>query len=1331
MVVNITGMHRSGTSMVARLLNLCGVYLGKEADIISAAEDNTEGFWENVQFVNLNNEILKVLGGAWDLLPEFRPGWQHQDNLQNLYSKARTILADFEGVKTWGWKDPRNCLTMPFWQELIPDQKVVICVRNPHEVAKSLYKRGYASNSFGYTLWEAYNKFILESLKNDPGQYIITNYDSYFIDARSELKRVLDFLGLQVEDSVINHACQTASLSNKHNFSSIDDFVDTNPPAPVVQFYIDLCAQSGQVYWGKLNNDLNVVSNGEDAAAPELTRTGLLLRVNDKSRMFGKMTQQITSLDNEVHQKVELIKSKDDHLRQTSARLARVEFEYRLLQDSIAVKTLLHYRKFLDRFLPEGTYLRNIYNKIIKFIRILLTEGPGGFWRRLMARRQARIDARIQKNTPLQKKHLTKVSSQNDGQVSEIYSLALASANGDLKNEYVNLTRESFSAKDSDVKLIAFYLPQYHPIPENDEWWGKGFTEWANVSKAVPQFPGHYQPHLPGELGFYDLRIPAVQRRQVELAKQYGIFGFCFYYYWFNGKRLLEHPLDQFVSDTEIDFPFCLCWANENWTRRWDGQESEILIGQNHSLESDISFIQDIVPYLKHKNYIKIDGRPLVIVYRPQIMPEPAETARRWKEYIKQEGLGDIYLVAAQTFGLENPESVGFDAAVEFPPHGAVVPEITNQLNITNPNFQGKIYNYQNLAGFMMQKPAPGFTLFRTLMTAWDNTARRQNNAHMFINSTPAVYEAWLQNTIQYTRKNLPEDKRFIFINAWNEWAEGTHLEPDRKFGYAYLQSTMETLRQGSNKPELDAKSTAPIFSNLTKKHQTAVILHLYYPDVWEDISSYLKNLNDDFDFYVSIPVNVKLDDAEILKTYPDAHIYRCKNQGRDILPFIQIFKSIYPLNYAYVCKIHTKKTTHRENGDLWRKDLLDKLLGSEKNIQDAKTMLDADPNLGLIAPRGHILPGLQFLAKNEKDVLFLANKAGLNLHELPEFNFIAGSMFWFTPKAISPILFMGLKENDFGIEKGLKDGTLAHAFERFFGLLVTKNGYKIEEIGENSKDSPKYDFAARMPAGHARRPSSDPVIIYQVGKVGSRSILLSLQKTYQNLHMDVPVHHVHVLANLDELENNMRKNFANPVDNLAYIRKSKELRRQIDNDQKKNWKIISLVRDPVARNIGSFFQNLYEYIPDWQEQFKNGSLNLDLLQDYFLNNDSIHIAADWWFEQQLKPVFGIDVFESDFPKEVGYKIYTTNPRANLLLIRLENLNDCVQQAMEDFLGIEDFKLYNTNVGDEKDYAELYRAFKEKPLPREYVEKMYSTTSAKHFYSQEELDRFAKRWLKN
>lgn len=365
----------------------------------------------------------------------------------------------------------------------------------------------------------------------------------------------------------------------------------------------------------------------------------------------------------------------------------------------------------------------------------------------------------------------------------------------DSTDVYVPLNPDDITLDNSLAKVIAFYLPQFHPIPENDAWWGRGFTEWTNVSKAAPNFEGHYQPHLPGELGFYDLRIPDVQKRQVELAKKYGIYGFCFYYYWFAGKRLLERPLDDYMANTDLDLPFCLCWANENWTRRWDGAEHEMLIAQVHTEDEYLHFIRDISPTFRDARYIQVEGKPLLMVYRVNLLPNPQKAAEIWRSECRRMGVGEIYLVAVQSFDITDPRPYGFDAAVEFPPHGTGN-SIINQasVKIINPEFRGYIYDYCLAARTMLEKPSIDYTLFKTVMVSWDNTARKQNDPNVFINSSPSIYQEWLEAAMEHSQKYLPEDKRFVFINAWNEWAEGTHLEPDRKYGYAYLQATAQAL---------------------------------------------------------------------------------------------------------------------------------------------------------------------------------------------------------------------------------------------------------------------------------------------------------------------------------------------------------------------------------------------------------------------------------------------------------------------------------------------------------------------------------------------------------
>jgi lipopolysaccharide biosynthesis protein len=352
--------------------------------------------------------------------------------------------------------------------------------------------------------------------------------------------------------------------------------------------------------------------------------------------------------------------------------------------------------------------------------------------------------------------------------------------------------RSLFALPNPEVRIITFYLPQFHPIPENDRWWGKGFTEWTNVTKAVPRFEGHYQPHLPGELGFYDLRNPDSLRAQAELARSFGIYGFCFHYYWFGGRKLLDTPLNILLSNPDIDIRFCINWANESWSRRWDGSEHDILIGQQHSKEDDLAFATALELIVRDPRYIRIGERPLIVLYRPGVLPDARETIGRWRDQFKSLGLADPYVVMAQAHGTEDPRPFGMDAAVEFPPHKWWdLPDINRLAPAYTAGYRGKVLSYDMMAQSSSTQQSPTeYTLFPGVCPSWDNEARKPNRGICFLGSTPEKYAYWLDSACHKALQREDKDERLVFVNAWNEWAEGAHLEPDRHFGYAYLNAT-------------------------------------------------------------------------------------------------------------------------------------------------------------------------------------------------------------------------------------------------------------------------------------------------------------------------------------------------------------------------------------------------------------------------------------------------------------------------------------------------------------------------------------------------------------
>jgi len=370
-----------------------------------------------------------------------------------------------------------------------------------------------------------------------------------------------------------------------------------------------------------------------------------------------------------------------------------------------------------------------------------------------------------------------------------------------VSSNYVEITSKRFKCHPNCPKTIAFYLPQFHPFPENDEWWGKGFTEWSNVTKSMPLFVGHYQPRLPIDLGFYDLRLPDVMHRQIELAKLYGIYGFCFHYYWFSGKRLMERPLFNFIEDKTMDFPFCLCWANEPWSRRWDGSEDDLLIGQELRPDDDGRFIKDLVLFFNDSRYIKIDGKPVLVIYRPHYWDKARVLVMtaNFRNIANEYGFQGLYLVAALTFDYQDdPRNWGFDAGVEFPPHMCgSVPHVQG-LHFVHEHFKGAVMDMSALVDAEKYMTPSDYPKFKTVFPSWDNSARKSNNAIIFHNCCPDVYKKWFKNALDYTYKMNSANERFVFVNAWNEWAEGAYLEPDRVYGYAFLQATKEALEEFS-----------------------------------------------------------------------------------------------------------------------------------------------------------------------------------------------------------------------------------------------------------------------------------------------------------------------------------------------------------------------------------------------------------------------------------------------------------------------------------------------------------------------------------------------------
>lgn len=340
-------------------------------------------------------------------------------------------------------------------------------------------------------------------------------------------------------------------------------------------------------------------------------------------------------------------------------------------------------------------------------------------------------------------------------------------------------------------RLVAFYLPQFHITPENDEWWGPGFTEWTNVASAIPNYPGHFQPKLPEDLGFYDLRLDGTRSAQSRLAKEAGVEAFMYYHYWFSGRRVLDLPLDQHIKSDELEQPFSIMWANENWTRSWDGDTRSVLLEQDYATVPAERFIEDALPYLLHDDYLTIGGKKLVSVYRPDSIPNFVSVLERWRETVRDHGL-ELFVVGVEYGALEGPTRDCLDGTMSFPPHSKEYVGARGVSAKVSRRFNGQLLSYWGMVRNDVERlPGKAADHFPGVMTAWDNTPRRQEAAHLWVGANPYLFRRWLLASAEAVA-HRDDDERVVFINAWNEWAEGAMLEPSNEFGHSYLQATRD-----------------------------------------------------------------------------------------------------------------------------------------------------------------------------------------------------------------------------------------------------------------------------------------------------------------------------------------------------------------------------------------------------------------------------------------------------------------------------------------------------------------------------------------------------------
>lgn len=617
----------------------------------------------------------------------------------------------------------------------------------------------------------------------------------------------------------------------------------------------------------------------------------------------------------------------------------------------------------------------------------------------------------------------------------------------------IEYQRETFPLlRESDLKVIAFYFPQFHPFEENDRFWGRGFTEWTNTTKATQKFRGHYQPRLPGELGFCDYRLKAVLERQIELARQYGIHGFCLHHYFFSGKPVMRAPYDLLLENPDLDIPFCLHWANEPWTVRWDGlaREKGVLLDQRHTPEDDVAFFRDIEPALRDRRYIRIDGKPLLVIYRPSLFPDIKATVERWRALCRRSGIADDLYMAVMHTGFEppmDPTTFGFDAAIEYPPHHLGVEPVNDRLSWFDPGFEGNAYDYVEASEKAIARELPDYRLFRGIMPDWDCTPRRRA-PDLFVNCAPEHYEDWLAAIGRQTIGRFPEQEQFVFVNAWNEWAEGAYLEPDRRYGHGYLKATAAAI----------SRSIGP--ARLKTSPRIIVGAHLFYTDLAPEFIEQFRHVPAGFDVFVT----TGHDKRSALQRHLEAAlgdvaskitVVGVDNIGRDFAPFVLNFMPV-AAGYDYVCWCHSKKSPYAPEYEGWRGYLLDNLFGSPEQVASILEAFENDNELGLLYPtRYAAIDGKVEWGSNYDLTASLLERLGIGISRDTPPVFPTAAMFWFRARALRGILQLGLTPDDFirhadgprdPATNMIVDGTISHALERMIGYLCKAAGYDFRE---------------------------------------------------------------------------------------------------------------------------------------------------------------------------------------------------------------------------------------------------------------------------------------------
>ena len=594
-----------------------------------------------------------------------------------------------------------------------------------------------------------------------------------------------------------------------------------------------------------------------------------------------------------------------------------------------------------------------------------------------------------------------------------------------------------------NVKAVAFYKPQSSEPSERRGSYGPT-TDWAAISKAVPRYLGHYQPHIPDDLGYYDLQMSDVFEKQIGLATQYGIYGFCFQCRRLSTRSALDLPLRQLLSEPDLEISFCL--ALEAGSIRQSTADDESRFETNLQLLADI---------FADRRYIRVGNKPLLVLLKPEDLGD----VRSWRKELSAITPEPVYMAGMCSSNASEALRSEFDAVIENPLDDAA--QASDSIRLIDPAFKGEIYSYPALMERYTRPEKGSQVPFKNVITGWDTEPNNPGEGRSLAEASPTLYARWFERSCRLTLLRNP-DERFVFISSWNNWSEGSHLEPDHRFGYAYLHATANVLRR-HHRDDTTESLINEINAGFSPSSDVAVVFHCFHEDlitpIFDDYISKLKGV----DLFVTVRKDISRSAIEMMRERFDHVFFEAhENRGRDIRPFLFVLERIQSLGYRYGCKIHTKKTPHAENGEggIWRQQLMRTLLGADDSKSRALRLFEQHPDLGLLVPSGS-LQDLSELRHHVDNALWLDRLLGrlerMDLAGAYRFHFPAGSMYWFRVDALRGFENLALVDDDFELEMGQRDGTLAHAMERLVSLYALQNGYRTEEIDltENTASLP------------------------------------------------------------------------------------------------------------------------------------------------------------------------------------------------------------------------------------------------------------------------------------